>query len=75
MFSFVKQIFVSILMIFGNLSNVNSLERVSINNQDCRVRPEIVNFNSNDPLVLEQLNVVVVAIISMIHMQNCVFLM
>ena len=47
---FVKQIFVSTLMFFGNLSNVNPLECLSINSEECKVRPEIVNVNSNDPI-------------------------
>ena len=47
MFRFVKEIFVS-TMFFGNLSNVDSLECVSIRNQECKVRPEIVSVNSND---------------------------
>ena len=39
---------VSAIMFFGgNSSNVNPLECVSINNQECKVRPEIVNVNSN----------------------------
>ena len=51
MFGFVKRIFVSTMMFFGcNLSSVNPLECVSINNQECKVRPEIVNVNSNEPL-------------------------
>ena len=50
MFKFIKQIFVSTLMFFGGLSGVNPLECVSINNQECKVRPEIVNVNSNEPL-------------------------
>ena len=51
MFRFVKQIFVSAIMSFGyNLSNVNLLECVSINNQECKVRLEIVNVNSNKPI-------------------------
>ena len=50
MFRFIKQIFISALMYFGNLSNVNSLECVSMKNQECKVRPEIVNINSNDPI-------------------------
>ena len=33
-----------------NLSSVNLLECVSMNNQECKVRPEIVNVNSNKPL-------------------------
>ena len=51
MFGFVKRIFVSAMMFFGcNLSSVNLLECVSMNNQECKVRPEIINVNSNEPL-------------------------
>ena len=51
MFGFVKEIFASIMMFFGcNLSSVNLLECVSVNNQECKVRPEIVNVNSNKPV-------------------------
>ena len=50
MFRFVKQIFLSTMMFFGCLSSVNPLECVSMNNQKCKVRPEIVNVNSNEPL-------------------------
>ena len=50
MFKFVKQIFVSTITFFGSLSSVNPLECVSMNNQECKVRPEIVNVNSNEPL-------------------------
>ena len=51
MFRFVKRIFVSAIMCFGyNLSSANSLECVSINNQECKVRPEIANVNSNVPV-------------------------
>ena len=39
------------MMFFGcSLSSVNSLERVSMNNQKCKVRPEIVNLNSKEPI-------------------------
>ena len=37
-------------MYFGNLSNVNSLECVSMKNQECKARPEIVDFNGNNPI-------------------------
>ena len=50
MFKFIKQIFVSTLMCFDCLSSVNSLECVSMNNQECKVRTEIVNVNSDKPL-------------------------
>ena len=50
-----------------------------MNNQECKVRPEIVNVNSDAPLfcllVLKQVNAVVVVTTSVIPMQNCVFLM
>ena len=50
MFGFVKRMFVSIMMPFGcNLSSVNLLECVSMNNQECKERPEIFNVNSNEP--------------------------
>ena len=33
-----------------NLSNVNSLECISMNNQDCKIRPKIININTNEPV-------------------------
>ena len=51
MFRFVKQIFVSTMMFFGcNLSRINPLECVSMNNQKFKLTPEIVNVNSYEPL-------------------------
>ena len=51
MFRFVKQIIVSAIMFFScNLSSVNPLEFVSIKNQECKVRLEIVNVNSIEPI-------------------------
>ena len=32
------------------LSNVNSLECVSMNNQECKIRAEIINVNTNEPM-------------------------
>ena len=37
-------------MYFGNLSNVYSLECVSMKNQECKARPKIVDINSNNPI-------------------------
>ena len=80
MFGFIKRCFLTAMMFFGcNLSNLSSLEFISMNNQECKVRPKIVNVNSDEPvffflLVLKQVNAVVVVITSIIHMQNCVFL-
>ena len=50
MVKFIKQIFVSTLTFLGSLSSVNPLESVLMNNQECKVRPEIVKVNSNEPL-------------------------
>ena len=51
MFRFMKQMFVSTMIYFGySLSNINSLQCISISNQKCKVRPEIVNVNSSDPV-------------------------
>ena len=57
----------------------NALESISMNNQERKIRPEIINTNSNDPLFynysvkIDKCSGVV--IISIVHMQNYVFLM
>ena len=72
--------FVSTMMFFGcTLSSVNPLECVSMKDQECKVRPQIVTVNGNEPACYPfsiktnkcsgSFN------ISMIPMQNCVFLM
>ena len=33
-----------------NLSNVNSLECVSMNNQECKIKTEIINLNTDEPM-------------------------
>ena len=44
MFKSVKQILIQAMMLFGcNLSKVNPLKCISMNNQECKIRPEIVN--------------------------------
>ena len=45
-----KCFFVAITFFNFNLSNVNSLECVSINNQECKMRSEIINVNTTEPL-------------------------
>ena len=50
MFRFVRQIFVLALMYFGNLWCVNPSKCISMKNQVCKVRPEIIDINSNDPI-------------------------
>ena len=50
MFGFIKQIFISAMMLFSSLPNINSRECVSLKNQECKVRPEIADINSNNPM-------------------------
>ena len=50
MFKFIKQIFTSAMMFFSSLSSVNSLECISMKNQEFKVRSEIVDVNSNNPI-------------------------
>ena len=50
MFGFVKKAFFAGLTILSTLMSVNSLSCISMNNQECKVRPEIVNVNSNEPV-------------------------
>ena len=50
MFRFIKQIFVSTMIFFSNLSNLYPLECVLMNNQECKVRPKIVVASGNYPI-------------------------
>ena len=50
MFGFVKWVFISAIMFFGcSLPSIDSLKCISMNNQECKVRPQIVNFNVDEP--------------------------
>ena len=48
-FSFVKNVFVLGLTVLSN-SITGALNWVSMNNQECKVRPKIVDINSNNPM-------------------------
>ena len=49
MLGLIKKSFFTTMMLFGcNLSNINSLKCFSMNNQECKIRPEIVNVNSDE---------------------------
>ena len=51
MFKFLKQTFILAMMFFScNLTSVNSLSCISMKNQACKVRPEIINVNSVEPV-------------------------
>ena len=49
-FGLVKKVFFIGLTILSNFTNVNSLSCISMNNQACKARPQIVNVDSNNPI-------------------------
>ena len=50
MFRFIKKCFFT-AMTFFSLSNVNSLDCASMNNQECKIRTEIININTDEPML------------------------
>ena len=51
MLRYIKKCFFAAITFFSsNVLNVNSLECVSMNNQECKIRPEIISINTNEPL-------------------------
>ena len=68
-----------VLTILSGFTSANSLSCISMRNQDCKTRPQVVSVNGDElaffHLVLKQVNVVVAVIISIICMQKLVFLM
>ena len=51
MFKFVKETFILAMMFFScNLPSVNSLSCISMNNQECKTRPQLVNVNGDEPV-------------------------
>ena len=49
-FRFVKKVFLTGFTILSGFTNANSLSWISMNNQACKTRPEIINVNSNNPV-------------------------
>ena len=67
-------------LFLSSLVSTTLLSCVSMNNQVCKVKLEIINVNSNEPiffilLVLNQVGVVVAVIILTVRMPKYVFLM
>ena len=82
MLGFIKRCYFTGLSFLSALTSVNLLSCISMNNQECKVIPQIVNVNNEEPVffpfsikISAAVNAAVVAAISIIHMQNCVFLM
>ena len=49
-FRFVKKVFFTGLTILSSFTNAIPLSCISMSNQECKARPEIVNVNSNNPM-------------------------
>ena len=51
MFGFIKKVFFTAMTFFSfNVLSANSLECISMKNQECKVREEVINFNNNNPV-------------------------
>ena len=51
MFEFIKKVFVVAMTFFDfNELSVNSLECISMKNQECKVREKVINVNTNSPV-------------------------
>ena len=50
MFRFIKKIFLKGLTVLSSLTSATPLSCISMNNQECKVRPEIINVNSDEPV-------------------------
>ena len=78
-FGFVKKVFFIGLTILSTFSSVNSLSCISMNNQPCKTRPEIITVSSNNPVFypfsIKQVNVVAIVIQVMTCTQKYVFVM
>ena len=79
MFEFIKKWFFTGLVFLSTLTSVNLFSCISMNNQECKVRPQIVNVNGDDPVFfpynIKTSKCGSIATISIIHAQSCVFLM
>ena len=50
MFVFIKKVFHIGSLFLSSLASTTPLSCISMNNQACKVRPEIINVNSNEPV-------------------------
>ena len=50
MFVFIKKVFYIGSLFVSSLVSTTSLSCISMKNQECKVKPEIINVNSNEPV-------------------------
>ena len=50
-FEFVKKLFFMGLTILSDFTNANfTLSCISMNNQECKTRPQVININGDEPV-------------------------
>ena len=50
-FGFAKKAFIVGLIVLSSFTMANSLSGISMNNQECKTRPQVVNVNGNEPVL------------------------
>ena len=50
MFGFTKRCFYTGLVFLLTLASINLLSFISMSNQECKVRPQIIIFNGDNPM-------------------------
>ena len=49
-FGFVKKVFFILLTILSSFTNAISLSCISMNNQECKKRPQVINVDEDEPV-------------------------
>ena len=78
MLGFLKKFSIAMTFFSCNVLNGALSKCVSMINQECKIRSEIININSNEPLFYSysiNMNTLLISLISLIHMQSYVLLM
>ena len=51
-FGFVKKLFFVVLTVLSGFTKANSLSFISMNNEECKARPQVVNVNGDEPVII-----------------------
>ena len=77
MFQFIKKCFFEALTFLTSVNSLNAipLSCISMNNQECKTRPQVINVNGDEPVFfpfsIEKVNVMVVVIIGYCKKFKC----
>ena len=53
-FGFVKNVVFVGLTILSGFTNANFLSCISMSNQECKTRPQVINVNADEPVLIEE---------------------